>query len=325
MSDANIRAEFGLDEEVETENAQVTEQEVENVTETEHEEPEVDEADDSDDEPEVSPEAPSIDKFGDTDDHKQRAKESGWLTYEEHVKAGRNPAEWKTARHFVEYGELVGKIRKSENDVKTRVNNVRKLYDMQIRSLQDQRSQLERQRDEAIQDGDIDAVKQIDHKMQQNATDTWQLNASLTAEQQEQVQQEQQVLDKWNEQNKWVFDAVNPQSPNHQKAVYAMQRYQQLEAAGNMPVEQRLQVLEQEINQYFGAPQTNPNRDKAPVTDSKSASRSAGKVNSFADLPAEAKQEWEKYGRDMFIGKDGKPDKKAFVQAFRDSQKDKRG
>lgn len=329
MSDANIRVEFGLDEEAEVEDAEVVEEpEVDEVEEEpEPDEPEQDEVEDDsdDDEPEASPEPPKIDKFGDSDNHKQAAKDKGWMTYEEHVKAGKDPAQWKTARHFVEYGELVDKIRSTEKSITSRVDNVKRLYEGRLNDLQEKRQDLERQRKEAIQDGDIDAVTQIDRKMQQNGTETWSIAEQLNSEQQQAIQQEQQVLDKWNEQNPWVFEATDPQSPNHQKALYAMQRYQQLEAAGNIPIEQRLQTLEQEINQHFGGPKTNPNRDKPPVTDKKSASRSAGQVNSFADLPADAKQEWEKYGRDMFIGKDGKPDKKAFVQAFRDSQKDKRG
>lgn len=318
MPNSNILAEMGVEEEIE--NVEVDEPETE---EPEQEEAEAEfdesEADDSDDEVETDEpddEPPAPQSYRDDPEEVDRAKRNGWTPYEDFVKNGGDPKQWKTAKHFNEYGDMVDKHRQMQRDFDERLRGVQALYTAKIQDMQSQRQQLESQKREAVENGDWDGVQRIDKQLAQNATQQYTLNNEVAREQQVYQQREAQIEDEWMARNPWVSDINNPESPNHQKAVFTAQLYNQL-VQNNVPVERRLQLMDEELSKRFNQPpQANAKRDSAPVTDGKQAKRSAGNTLTFADLTAEEKQDWKKFGDVLYAG-----DKKAFLQVVKDTRK----
>lgn len=313
MSEEALKKEFGLDEPKDDDVVDDSQADNDDVDTGEPEAGEQTGGSDIDDG--GDDEIKDLKHYQDSKEEAEKARADGWLPFDEFVKNGGKPQDWKTAKHFNEYGQFVEKQRKLEQTFDQRLESVNKLYQMQLKSLQERHTSLEQQKREAVENGDWDAVQNLDKKIMENQGQAWEIGSQVAQSQQQAQQQELEVEKQWEARNQWVY-TQDPNSPDYKKAQYAQQRYAQMIQQG-VPVQQRLQTLENEISQMFGA---NPNRTKPAPTDGKQGSRSSNKVTSFADLPDDVKQQWDKFGKEMF------PNKKAFIQAYVDSQKDsKRG
>ena len=243
------------------------------------------------------------------------ARARGWTSKEEWVKAGKDPDQWVNAKHFNEKGRLISQARQLQ-ELKTtfdkRLEGVATLYKAQISTLQAQNQQLQAARDEAIAYGDVNKVKQLDQQIMTNAVEQLQIQQSqqqvASIPQVSQAELEREAA--WERNNQWI-NANDPTAPEYGKAVYARQLYQQL-LQQPLSVDDRLATLERELAAKF--PKSNPNREKPPVTDGKTAERVSGKLT-FADLTPDERQQWDSFGKQFF------KDKAEFLQAVADTRK----
>lgn len=250
------------------------------------------------------------------------ARQRGWTSKEEWIAQGKNPNDWVNARHFNDKGKLIQKSREFEQLQKTfdeRVNNVQKLAQMQaqmqLQTLQQENERLKSDRWQAVQYADHDALEKVDAQLMNNAISQLTLQQQLQPAQQSKgpSQEELAVEAEFERSNPWL--TINdPTAPEFAKAEYARRTYQQL--LNTVPdVNQRLQILQQDLAQKFPAkPTTNPNREKAPVTDSKPARTSGGELT-WADLTPDERSQWNAFGESMFR------DKKSFLKAVKDSRR----
>ena len=258
------------------------------------------------------------------DPEESRARQHGWTTMEEWLAAGKDPKKWVHAEFFNEKGRLIQKSREYETLQKTfeeRVSNVHKLVktqaDMQIKQLKAENAQLLQAKKEAVTYGDYEAVQKIDAQLMDNAVN--QISINQAAEQvaapavppREDLEKEAA----WERENQWI-NTQDPAAPEFGKAVFTRNLYQQLlQQYPNSTADERIAYVNREVSQKFPqAPKTNPNRDKAPVTDAKSA-RSTSSELMWADLSPDEKQQWNSFGESMF------GDKKTFLKAVKDSRR----
>jgi len=206
------------------------------------------------------------------------AKSRGWTTKADWIAAGKDPDDWVSAKHFNEKGRLISQARQLDTLQRTfdnRIQNVKVLYDAQLRALRTENDTLQAAKREAIGYADYDAVQRIDKQLMDNAVS--QLNVQQASQQafvDPNVSELQAKEADWNRNNPWINDGS-------EKSRFAISLYSEM--AQNYPqstFEQRLEVLNEAIKQkYPDAPKTNPNRDKPALTDTKTSSHvSSGKL-----------------------------------------------
>ena len=256
------------------------------------------------------------------DPEESKARQHGWTSKSEWVEQGKNPDDWVNAKHFNDKGELIRQSRELKNLEKTfteRVQNVQKLAQMQaqiqLQNLQQENEKLKFERRQAINYGDVDAVEKLDSQLMNNAITQVNVQQQLQtnypeAQYQALAQERQQKEIEWNRNNPWIADGS-------EKANYAIQLYNDIDAKAPLSTfEERIEYLNAELSKKFPAkPAVNPNRDKAPMTDSKSGRVSSSGELTWADLSPDEKHQWNSFGESMF------GDKKSFLKAVKDSRR----
>jgi hypothetical protein len=274
-----------------------------------------------DDKPEADSE-PEPQQEAAPDPEESKARQHGWTSKSEWIEQGKNPDDWVNAKHFNDKGELIRQSRELKNLEKTfteRVQNVQKLAQMQaqiqLQNLQQENEKLKFERRQAINYGDVDAVEKLDSQLMNNAITQVNIQQQIQQPQQQGPSQDELAVEADFERNNAWISVTDPLSPDFAKAEYARRAYQQL--LTSVPdVNQRLQLLQQEITSKFPTkPTVNPNRDKAPMTDSKSGRVSSGGELTWADLSPDEKHQWNSFGESMF------GDKKSFLKAVKDSRR----
>lgn len=270
----------------------------------------------ADSEPEPAPESKPVD-----DPEVSEAKSRGWTTKQEWIDAGRNPDDWVNAKHFNEKGRLISQARKLETLERTfdsRIQNVKVLYDAQLRTLKNENEQLQQQKIQAIDYGDREAVQRIDKQLMDNAIEqvNVQQAAQTVAVPQRPSQEELAKEAAWERENQWI-NTQDPAAPEYGKAVFTRNLYQQLlQQYPNSTADERIAYVNQTLAQKFPqAPKTNPNREKPAMTDTKTSSHATNGKLTWADLNGDEIKQWNSFGKDMFKSKD------AFLQAVSDSRR----
>lgn len=99
------------------------------------------------------------------------ARESGWISKEEWVASGKNPDDWRSAKDFVERGELFDEIHKlKDNNKKTSaafkalVEHHKKVYE---NAMKDALAKLKAAKKEALENHEIDRVMELDEEIEQ--------------------------------------------------------------------------------------------------------------------------------------------------------------
>lgn len=234
------------------------------------------------------------------------AKSRGWTSKAEWVAAGKNADDWVSARHFNEKGRLISQARKLETLEKTfdsRINNVKVLYDAQLRTLKTENSQLLQAKKEAVTYGDYDAVQKIDQQLMDNAVN--QISIGQAAQQASAPQLPPQAdLEKeaaWERENQWI-NTQDPASPEFGKAVYARNLYAQLlQQYPTSTADERIAVINQNVAQKFPPPpKVNTNRDKPAMTDTKTSTHAKGGKLTMADLTPDERSQWHAFGKSMY-------------------------
>lgn len=234
------------------------------------------------------------------------AKSRGWTTKAEWIASGKNADDWVNAKHFNEKGRLISQARKLETLEKTfdnRINNVKVLYDAQLRTLKAENSQLLQAKKEAVTYGDYEAVQKIDQQLMDNAVS--QVSINQAAQQASAPQMPPQAdLEKeaaWERENQWI-NTQDPAAPEFGKAVYTRNLYAQLlREYPTSTADERIAFVNKEISQKFpAAPKVNPNRDKPAMTDTKTSTHAKGGKLTMADLTPDERSQWNSFGKLMY-------------------------
>lgn len=284
------------------------EEETEEPVEPKEEDDEPEAEDSEDEEPEDKPKAPT--QYQDSEEEVEKARADGWTPFDEWVKAGNDPGEWKTARHFNEVGKLYNNQRRQQKEHQNEIKNTQLLMEARLRDVEQKHEQYNTQLKEAVETGNFDEVQRLTKLQNQNAVEQLTLQNQLNQSnpQQQMIQREVE----WEQKNPW-FNVKDPTNPNFQKSAAVAAAYQR-NAQQGMDFDAAIETAVKEVEAQM--PSGNPNRDRKSITDSKGGSRSGSKPKSFDELPADAKREWEKYGEEIYDG-----DKKAFVKAFNNLSK----
>lgn len=108
--------------------------------------------------PEQTSEAPQYTEI------EQAAMKKGWKPKDQY-----DGEDWRSAREFMERGEFMETIHQLKRKVKDQENtlsNVQKLMEMQVKHVREQTiKELNQQRREAIQNGDVATVEMLDREM----------------------------------------------------------------------------------------------------------------------------------------------------------------
>lgn len=268
-----------------------------------------DDEEDGDEEEEKPKDAPK--QYQDAPEEVEKAKADGWCPYDEWVEKGNPPGEWKTAKHFNEVGQLYNNQRKANKDHQREIESTRLLMEARIRDAQEKGEKLQNDMKSAVESGDWEEVQRLTQAQQQNSAEQWLMQNHV---QQQQQQPQQEMLQKeidWEKKNDW-FNVQDPTNPNYGKSIFVAQTYQQLMNQG-VDFDTAIKQAESQAEARF--PTGNPNRDRQGMTDSKGSQRRGSEAKSFDELPADAKQEWQKFGQDMFGSK------KEFVRAWNNLNK----
>jgi len=176
----------------------------------------------------------------------EKASANGWKDFDDYVADGGDPTQWKTADAYNIYGELVSKMIKDRRDFDSRLQNVQKLSEVQVEAM---RAELQKRRDDAIENGDKDAVKAVDNQLNK---------LNQPAPQQAPVE-----LQEWNERNPWIFE----DSAKSDRAKSVFTRTLQ----GGASITEAIRAVDATIAKEFSAP-----RKPAHIPESEKGKGSAG-------------------------------------------------
>lgn len=99
----------------------------------------------------------------------ERAAQHGWMPKEEWIEAGNAEDDWKPAKTFIEYGEMLGKIRNQSKELQdTRValqHVTAKNKDIYEKGYQAALVQLRQQKRDALADGDFVKADELEEKI----------------------------------------------------------------------------------------------------------------------------------------------------------------
>jgi len=222
--------------------------------------------------------------------HEQEAQKFGWTTKEVFVDKGGDPDNWKPAKAYIDYRKLQEssneKYRKLEHKFEAELQDIKKVHSLQ---LMETIEKLTTQRKEAIEIGDVEAVDQIEKKLN-DAREAVPAQSNTI----------HPLIDEWNRANPWSADPAN------EKTIIANAFYKAaVQMNPNMSIAERLQFVDENLEIKY--PTKNLRRSMPASTDT--AQRSAPKANpTWNDLTNSEKQQYEKFG-DMFKSKD------AFIKA----------
>jgi hypothetical protein len=205
-------------------------------------------------EPEVVPEVNPIE---------QRAMEQGWVPEDEWKG---DPADWRPAKEFIDRGELIREIQNLKRDnraIREGVQEFKKHHE-QVKALAYKQAlaDLRADKKKALEDGDADAVIEIDDKI----ADAREAQRAAEAAPQPEVAtptEPNQEFVKWESRNGWY------RQDRAMKAV-ADQVANDLHARGERDVVRMLAEVDKEVRKAFPAKFENPNRAKAPSVEGSS-------------------------------------------------------
>jgi hypothetical protein len=155
-------------------------------------------------EPEAKAEKPAFTRADWEKTQEEKAAASGWKPFEEYVEGGGDPAKWRTADAYNLYGEMVGTIKRQEQDFNQRTEGLVKYTQAQLAV---QREQLLAQRDAAIESGNKAEVHKLDKQLEQT-------NIQVTPTTTHGVV----TLNEWNAKNAWITE--DTPKANHAHAVF---------------------------------------------------------------------------------------------------------
>lgn len=135
----------------------------------------------------------------------EKAVEQGWKPKEEWVAEGGDPDEWRSAREFVDRGELLKQIHNQNRKVKEiekTFGALKQHHDVVYeKAYKDAVAALKAERRAAMVDGDIERVEMIEDKIDETRVEFEQNKAKIAAEAAQNTPNPQFV--EWVEKNTW--------------------------------------------------------------------------------------------------------------------------
>ena len=133
------------------------------------------------------------------------ALEQGWKSKEDWVAEGGNPDEWRSAREFVDRGELLKQIHNQNRKFKQMEQSFGALKQhhgvVYEKAYKDAVADLRKERREAMVDGDLDRVEQIEEALEETRQEYQENQAKFKAETQADAPNPEFV--EWVESNTW--------------------------------------------------------------------------------------------------------------------------
>ena len=196
-----------------------------------------------------------------------------------------NPDDWVSAKTFNERGEFIGKIRglekrlkDSTEDFSGRLDNQRKLHEIQLSNTI---SELESKRREAIESADVDKAESIQgniDKMRSQIADT-KTETKVTTAPQPENEADNEYLTQWDKDNPWIYD-------NSPKAAYGSARFNFHRSRG-LSTQEAVKFMESEISNQF--PPFNHNRQQAANVENGGSTTKKAATLSWEQLTAKEK------------------------------------
>ena len=218
----------------------------------------------------------TVDHWKESQEH--QARSSGWKPLEEFVADGKDPENWVSPEVYNERGRFLRQIKNQKREfertldekVGERVQGVKKLYEARI-------ADLNALKHSAIEDGNVETVRQIDEQIDDLRQNTPVHNPYIPP-------QLHPAEEAWNAQNPWINEA----GP---KTEYAQLRYQDYRSR-NISVEDALKAVDRDVEAKFPNKQT-----KIPPSEKGSGSggfnRKKSNSVSSNDLTMEEKSLWK--------------------------------
>lgn len=220
----------------------------------------------------------------------------------------------KTAKEFLEIGQNHNHVLKERNDklsgqvedltgqlgqVKSNMEKLVQFQEEQKKkAIEKAVKELNVQKNEAITEGDVEKVQEIDQKIEEEVKSTENVAEST----------DNAILSTWIENNPWYTD-------DPLMGVVADRVFDQIVASGKYGSDEAgykaaLSAVEERIKKQYPETFRNPNKDKpADVSGSRSSPERLNK-KTYADLPPEAK-----LACDQFVS-EGIMDKETYVKAY---------
>lgn len=243
---------------------------------------------------ELNQEAPEQEEVNESNPEEDKARKGGWTNKDEWSEAGHNPDDWKSAKNFNEFGDLLANhksMRKDFDDTRSQFDSRLENQRIVLNAQNEQKiADLEAQRATHVENADIDAF---------NATQK-QIDNLATVNEPAPVNNDQSDLNQWNASNAWIND-------NSPKAAFAKSEFGRLNGSG-MSVSQSIEMMEASVKNSF--PDVNERRNQAPRGEVPRRSNTAKpKTLSMNDATPE-----DMKFRHMFN------DEKEFLQAIKDTR-----
>ena len=122
------------------------------------------------------------------------------ISKEDWVASGKDPDEWRSPREFRERGEFIDRIQKLERKNDSDIKNLNMLHEIRLKN---EREELLRLRDDAIDVADRAEVKRLDAKISANEE-----QAEIVKN--EPAPQKSQEVVEWEEENPWCNNPADP-------------------------------------------------------------------------------------------------------------------
>lgn len=210
-------------------------------------------------EPEPAPAAAELPvEMEKIDKNEVDARQNGWVSKEEWVEQGNNAEDWMSAKNFLEKGDLIRRIRRSQDKEREFDQRLADNNAFWRAKLEQDKAELEAKRDEQIDMANKPAVKELDKQIQQVDGQLAHLEATATPQV---TTADAEYETQWFDRNK------DDLTTNKAKLLLTQSTFDQCKAKG-LAGKELCDEIDRALQASF--PPTNPNRQAAPVTDNKS-------------------------------------------------------
>ena len=233
----------------------------------------------------------------------QIGRNQGWVPLEEY---DGDPANWKSAENYIQYGELLTQIKKRDQRMdqieanhREDISNQNKLHELRRAKELDSLKAKQRQ---SVENEDLDAYDTTQREIDE-------LQAEATPAVKDQAPQVDPLVTDWVSKNPWIND---PNDDRSAVAMGALHLFQQSNPDASVP--DAIAHVEGKVNKLF--PPENPRRNQPSTTET--GRRPAQRTNrdlTMSDLTSEEKSEWDTLGLAVF-----KNDEKAFLKAVKNTR-----
>jgi len=195
-----------------------------------------------------------------SDPFETQARSQGWVPEDEYKVEGKP---WRTAREFVERGEMIGEIRSMRSEMEGMRSSMRETLDQQAKAIRKgMEDKYRKDLETAVDEGDkVAAAKAADELAKINTPEIPQEDPSVAA---------------FKTRNKWFSEeAADPVDKEMTEIAIALDMA--LDKGGNKNTQNRLKLVEERLQRIFPEKFTNPARGRVQAVEPGGQIRRAGK------------------------------------------------